>query len=234
VAFAKYMAGVFRKLDGHTPVTIGCAYEYTMEQVADDVDVLVYHGYQQTREAVRLDIEKSRVAGAAAHKQVINDEMGCVARANPYDMAIQEYMDAHMGYYMWELMIVGGSQRAWGDVHGIFYSDGTIRDPSIPMAMMGIFRNRGPDIVLEQPDREGRATREIAEARAWLANPNADWNAGLDLAEVAANLLESAQLVPLHELPTRQIAMLRRGQEDRAALRTLLEKDIAALQPFAR
>jgi hypothetical protein len=53
VAFAKYMAGVFRRLDGQTPVTIGCAYEYTMEQCADDVDVMVYHGYQQTREAVR-------------------------------------------------------------------------------------------------------------------------------------------------------------------------------------
>jgi hypothetical protein len=234
VAFARHMAGVFRKLDGHTPVTIGCAYEYTMEQCADDVDVLVYHGYQQTREAVRLDIEKARFAGAAAHKQVINDEMGCVARANPYDMAIREYMDAHMGYYMWELMIVSGSSRAWGDVHGIFYSDGTIRDPSIPMAVMGIFRSHGPDVVLEQPDREGRVTREIKEVRSWLADPNSSWKAGLDLAEVAANLLESAQLVPLRELPTRQVAVLRRGSEDRQALRTLLEKDIIALQPYAR
>ena len=34
--------GVFRRLDGQTPVTIGFAYEYTMEQCADDVDVLVY------------------------------------------------------------------------------------------------------------------------------------------------------------------------------------------------
>jgi hypothetical protein len=232
LAFAKHMAGVFRRLDGHTPVTIGCAYEYTMEQCSEDVDVLVYHGYQQTREAVRLDIEKARLAGAAAHKQVINDEIGCVARANPYDMAIHEYMDAHVGYYLWELMIVWNG-RGWGDVHGIFYPDGTIRDPTIPMAVMGIFRNHGPDVVLERPNREGRVTRVITDARNWLANPEADWRTGLDTAEVAANLLESAQLVPLHELPTRQVELLRRGQEDRPALKTLLEKDIAALQPYS-
>jgi hypothetical protein len=234
VAFAKYMAAVFRRLDGLTPVTIGCAYEYTMEQCADDVDVMVFHGYQQTREAVRTDIEKARLAGAAAHKQVMNDEMGCVCRANPYDMTIQEHTDAHMGFYLWELMIVWDGTRGWGNVHGIFYPDGTIRDPSIPMAVMGLFRNRGPDVVLEQPNREGRVTRVITDARNWLANPNGDWRAGLDIAEAAANLLEAAQLVPLHELPTRQVELLRRGPEDPPALKTLLEKDMTALQPYER
>ncbi len=233
VAFAKYIAGVFRRLDGQTPVTIGCAYEYTMEQCADDVDVMVFHGYQQTQEAVRLDIEKARLAGAVAHKQVMDDEMGCVARANPYDMTIREHMNAHIGFYLWELMIVWNG-RGWGDVHGIFYPDGTIRDPSIPMAAIGIFRNHGQDIVLERPDREGRVTRTIGDARDWLANSNGDLRRGLDIAEVAANLLESAQLVPLHELPTRQVEMLRRRPEDRSALRTLLEKDLSALQPYAR
>jgi hypothetical protein len=234
IAFARHMAGVFRRLDGQTPVTIGFAYERTMEQCADDVDVLVFHDYQQTREAVRMDIEKARLAGARAQKQVMDDEMGCVARANPYDMTIQEHMDAHMGFYLWELMIVSGSPRAWGDVHGIFYPDGTVRDPSIPMAVMGMFRNRGQDMVLERPNREGRVTRTISDARRWLAEPDGDWQAGLDIAEIAANLLESAQLVPLHELPTRQVELLRRGPEDRPALKTLLEKDIAALQPFER
>jgi len=233
VDFAKHMAGVFRKLDGHTPVTIGFAYEYTMEECAADTDVLVYHGYQQTKQAVELDIQKARLAGEKNHKQTMNDEMGCVARANPYDMAFHEYMDAHVGFYMWELMIVSGAPRAWGDVHGIFYPDGTVRDPSIPMAMMGIFRSHGPEIVLEDPDREGRVTRTISEARAWLADSNAGAARGLDIAETAANLMESAQIVALHELPTRQIAMLRRGPEDRSALRTLLQNDLATLQPYA-
>jgi len=97
-----------------------------------------------------------------------------------------------------------------------------------------MFRNRGPDVVLEQPNREGRVTRAISDARNWLANPNGDWNAGLDTAEAAANLLESAQLVPLRELPTRQVGLLRRGPENRPALRTLLEKDAVALQPYER
>jgi hypothetical protein len=114
------------------------------------------------------------------------------------------------------------------------YPDGTVRDPSIPMAVMGIFRNRGPEVVLEVPDREGRVTRAIADARAWLSNSTGDWNVGLDRAEVAANLLESAQLVPLHELPTRRVAVLRRRPEDRPALRALLEEQISALQPYAK
>ena len=233
VAFAKHMAEVFRRLDGHTPITIGCAYEYTMEQCVDAVDVLVYHGYQQTREAVRYDIEKARLAGAAAHKPVINDEIGCVARANPYDIAIQEYRDAHVGYYLWELMIVWNG-HGWGDVHGIFYPDGTVRDPSIPAAVMGFFRNRGPDVVLERPNRENRVTRTLNETRTWLANPDGNWRAGLDLAETAANLLESAQLVPLRELPTRQVDLLHRRAEDRAALKALLENDVRALEPYDR
>ncbi len=234
LAFAKHMARVFRRLDGQTPVTIGFAYEHVMEQCVDDVDVLVFHDYQQTREAVRANIEKAKQAAARAHKQVMNDEMGCVCRANPYDMTIQEHANGRIGYYLWELMIVWNGERGWGDVHGIFYPDGTIRDPSIPMAVMDFFRNRGPDVVLERPNREGRVSRTIADARKWLANANGDWRAGLDIAEIAANLLESAQLVPLRELPTRQVELLRRGQEDRPALRTLLEKDIAALQPYAR
>jgi hypothetical protein len=234
LAFAAHMAGVFRKLDGHTPVTIGFAFESTMEKYVDDVDVLVFHDYLQTRGAVRADIERAKKVAAAAHKQVMDDEIGCVARANPYDVTIQEHMNAHVGYYLWELMVVWDGTRGWGTVHGIFYPDGTIRDPSIPMAVMGIFRNRGEEVVLERPNREGRVTRTIADARNWLANPNNDWHAGLDIAEVAANLLESAQLVPLHELPTRQVELLRRGQEDRPALKTLLEKDIVALQSFER
>ncbi len=49
IAFARFMAGVFRKLDGNTPITIGFAFEPTMEECADDVDVLVFHNYLRTR-----------------------------------------------------------------------------------------------------------------------------------------------------------------------------------------
>jgi phage tail protein X len=234
LAFAKHMARMFRQLDGRTPVTIGFAYEHVMEEHVDDVDVLVFHDYQQTRGAVRANIAKARQAAARARKQVINDEMGCVCRANPYDMTIQEHVNGGIGYYLWELMIVWNGERGWGEVHGIFYPNGTIRDPSIPMALMGFFRNRGPDVMLERPDREGRVTRTIADARKWIAESGGDWHAGLDIAEIAANLLESAQLVPLRELPTRDVESLRRSPEDRAALRVFLEKSILSLEPYAR
>jgi hypothetical protein len=78
------------------------------------------------------------------------------------------------------------------------------------------------------------AGRAIANDQTWPNNSDASWEEGLNAAEMLANLLESAQLVPLSELPTRQVGMLRRGKEDRQALRTLLEKDIVALQPYAR
>ncbi|MGO8764380.1 MAG: hypothetical protein ACLQSR_04500 [Limisphaerales bacterium] len=234
IAFARHMAGVFRKLDSLTPVTIGFAYGANTEKYPDDVDVLVFHDYLQTRQEVRTDIERARLAGEKAKKQVMDDEMCCVCRANPYDMAIQEHLNDHIGYYLFELMIASGRPRDWGDVHGIFYPDGTIRDPSIPMAVMGIFRNRGPDVVLEQPDREGRVTRTITDASNWLADSNGDWRTGLNIAETAANLLESAQLVPLHELPTSKVEKLRRGPEDRATLKTLLENDIVSLRPYER
>ena len=67
-----------------------------------------------------------------------------------------------------------------------------------------------------------------------MADPNSDWKSGLDIAEVAANLLESAQIVPLRELPTRKVELLRKGQEYRQALKALLEKDIVTLQPYAQ
>ncbi|MEJ2653325.1 MAG: hypothetical protein P8173_16500 [Gammaproteobacteria bacterium] len=235
VAFARHMASVFRKLDGQTPVTIGFAFASTMEKYVDDVDVLVFHNYLSTRRAIRADIERAKKAAAAAHKQVIDDEMGCVGRANPYDITIQEHMNANIGFYVWELMIVQDSTgRGWGNVHGIFYPDGTVRDPSIPLAVMGIFRNRGSSVVLEQPDREGHVTRVIRDAHRWLGDSNSDWESGLDIAEVAANLLESAQIVPMRELPTRQVELLRRGQEDRQALSAFLEKEIVTLLPYTQ
>ena len=122
----------------------------------------------------------------------------------------------------------------WGDVHGVFYPDGAVRDPSIPMAILGFFRERGLEAVLERPDREGRLTRTIADARRWLTDTNGDWQSGLDIAETAANLMESAQIVPMRELPTREVELLRQGRENRPALKALLEKEITALEPYRK
>jgi hypothetical protein len=137
-------------------------------------------------------------------------------------------MKGGVGWYIWELMITG----QWGTVHGVFYGNGTVRDPSIVSALMGFFRNRGPSVIPEVPDREGRVTRAVAEGKKWLADPNPLWDAGLDLAERSANLLEAAQLIAMHNPPTRQVDLLRRGQPDIPALRGLIEKFTAILEPY--
>jgi hypothetical protein len=118
IAYARVMAGLFRELDTsrpRTPVTIGFTYEKTMEENADVVDVLSFHDYSPTREEIRSNIAAAVTFAAKVNKPVINTEIGCTGRANPYDMIIEEYSKAHVGFYVWELMIT----KYWGNVHGI-------------------------------------------------------------------------------------------------------------------
>ena len=225
---AVYMAKVFHELDPVTPVTIGATFADNMIEMGDAVDVLSFHDYSTTRAQIRANIAKAREYAAKTGKPLINSEIGCIARANPYDLALQEHMRAHIGWYIWELMITGN----WGTVHGVFYPDGTVRDPAIVAALLGFFRNRGENVVEDVPDRENHLTEALTKNRAWLADPNPDWGTGLDLAEVSANLLEAAQLAPMHNLPTRQVALLRSGQPDISALRSMLQKFTPLLEPY--
>jgi hypothetical protein len=203
IEFARYMAGVFRELDKVTPITIGSTTEPEMEATGSDlVDVLCFHDYSATRAQIRTHIEHAKLYAAKQGKQVMNTEIGCIARSNPYDVTLEEYMKAGVGWYIWELMIT----NQWGT---------------------------------EVVDREGRATRAVAEGKKWLADPNADWAEGLDIAERAANLLEAGQLIAMHDLPTRQVDLLRRpgrggapAQPDMPALRALVEKFTAILEPY--
>ena len=229
-ALARYMAGVFHELDKNTPVTIGFAFVPGMEELADAVDVLSFHDYSHTRLAIRSNIERAKAFAAKVNKPVFSTEIGCVGRANPYDVTLQEHMKANIGWYIWELMI---TQR-WGTVHGVFYPDGSVRDPSIAAAVLGFFRNRGETVVLEDADREGVVTQAMADAKAWLARPDGGRKEGLDAAETIANLLEGAQFTGMHDLPTRQVDLLRSRQPDLPALRALLEKYAGALEPFQR
>jgi hypothetical protein len=225
---AVYMAKMFHELDPVTPVTIGATFAENMIEMGDAVDVLSFHDYSPTRAEIRANIETAKKYAAKTGKPLINTEIGCVARANPYDVTVQEYMQARVGWYIWELMITGN----WGTVHGVFYPDGTVRDPSIPAALLGFFRNRGNNVVEEVPDRENHLTEAVAKNRVWLADPNADWKAGLDLAEISANLLEAAQLAPMHKLPSRQVILLREGQPNMPVLRSILVEFTSLLAPY--
>ena len=225
---AIYMTKVFHELDPVTPVTIGFARVPPMIEAGDAVDVLSFHDYLTTRAAIRAKIEKAKAYAAQTGKPLVNGEIACVARANPYDVTLEEHSKAHVGWYIFELMIT----PYWGNVHGVFYPDGTVRDPSIPAAIMGFYRNRGEKVVEEVPDRENHLTEAVVGNRKWLAAANPDWSEGLDLAEISANLAEAAQLAPMHDLPSRQVQLLRNGSPDMPALHALLVKLTALLEPY--
>lgn len=225
---AIYIAKLLHELDPVTPVTIGFTYVAGMIEAGDAVDVLSFHDYSTTQAVIRANIEKAKAYAAETHKPLINSEIACIARANPYDIALEEYSKAHVGWYIWELMIA----PYWGNVHGVFYADGTVRDPSIPAAILGFYRNRGAKVMEELPDRESHLSEAVVANRKWLAAANPDWSAGLDLAEVSAHLAEAAQIVAMHDLPTRQIRLLRAGPPNLPALRALLTKLTAVMEPY--
>jgi hypothetical protein len=226
--YAVYMARMFHELDPVTPVTIGATFSDNMIEMGEAQDVLSFHNYLATRAAIRADIAKAKAYAAKVGKALINTEIGCIARANPYDVVLEEHMKAKVGWYIWELMIT----RHWGNVHGVFYPDGTVRDPAIVAALLGMFRNRGEDAVPAVPDREDFVTRAVANNRRWLADAGADWCAGLDLAEISANLLEAGQLIAMDDPPTRTVDLLRKGSPNTAALRAAIEKYTAILAPY--
>ena len=188
-----------------------------MESSADLVDVLSYHDYSTTLKGVTDAAELALSVGKKYSKPVINNETCCIARANPYDTVIQKMNELHIPWYVFNLMIEG----YWNDVHGIFYEDGTVRDPAIAAAIVGCFRNRDLNaLVPEKPNREQQATKSVQKAAALLSDSNADGfgygrlnvNALLDVCEEMANLLEVGQLVPMQIPPTARIAAWRKQE----------------------
>ena len=227
----KFMSKTFHELDPNTPVTIGMAFVDGMIDMADYVDVLQFHDYMQTRGQIRDTITRAKEFAAKVNKPLINGEIGCIARANPYDITLQEHMDANVGWYIWELIIVG---QGWGTVHGVFYEDGSVRDPSIAAAIMGYFRKRTPDILPSVPDNEGWIVRITDRSDQWLKNSEGSWNDGLDIAETAAHLLEAGELVAMRIPPTWEVEMLRQGDVDMKALKELIIKFKDQLEPFIK
>jgi len=202
----KFMSKAFHELDPDTPVTIGMAFVDGMIEMADYVDVLQFHDYMQTLEQIRNNISRAKEFAAKVNKPLINGEIGCIARANPYDITLQEQMNAKVGWYIWELMIV---RNGWGTVHGVFYEDGSVRDPSIAAAIMGFFRKRTADILPAVPDQEGWVTKIKDQSDQWLKDPEGTWKDGLDIAETSAHLLEAGELTAMRIPPTLEVEMLR-------------------------
>ena len=225
----KMLYGIFKELDPATPLTIGMEKVSCMIEMADYADILQFHNYSETRDMVRDTIALAKAFAEKVGKSVFNGEMGCVARANPYDVTLEEHMKAGMGWCIWELMIV---EKGWGTVHGVFYKDGTVRDPSIPAAILGYFRNRENPFP-EFPDREDKIGSVLTRTDAWKKAGAKDWDTGIHIAEVGANMLESAQLAPMHDSPNAEVNRLRQSH-DLAALKALLDKQYKLLKPYKK
>ena len=226
--FARKMADLVHGFDKKNLTTVGCFREKCMEVMEPYTDILSYHDYSPTVAEIDGLYRDGQGLCRQSAQAVVQTEMGCIGRGNPYDVALREYHKAGMGFYIWELMITKG----WGDVHGVFYPDGTVRDPAIPAAVMGLFRKNDADFRLESPDRESWVTRAVTRGKGWLADPNADWNKGLEVAELAANMLQANQLIAMRNPPVRTVAILRAGQPDLAALKDVLRQYLAALEPY--
>ena len=215
--FVRHFCKFVKGLDPVNAITVGNWLAVDMESSADLVDVLSYHDYSTTLKGVTDAAELALSVGKKYGKPVINNETCCIARANPYDTVIQKMNELHIPWYVFNLMIEG----YWNDVHGIFYEDGTVRDPAIAAAIVGCFRNRDLNaLVPEKPNREQQATKSVQKAAELLSDCNADAfgygrlnvSALLDVCEEMANLLEAGQLAPMQIPPTARIAAWRKQE----------------------
>ncbi len=213
--FCRHFCEFVRSLDPVNAITLGHTVPMDVEPTADCVDVLSFHDYKGTRARVEESYKAMEALSEKTRKPILNTELCCLCRANPYDMALEKAREHHTGWYLFNLMIGDG---VWGCVHGIFYPDGTVRDPSVPAAVLGIYRNRDPEThKAAQPNQEGHAERAIEEALTVLQLDRTDAFKAhshsveeiLEAAEYCANTLECCELVPMNEPPTLQINRFR-------------------------
>lgn len=225
-AFVRYYLQLVKKIDPVNALTVGYAFPSELNGSADLVDVLSFHNYTPTRASVENAYRTAEEIGERFGKPILNTETGCIARANPYDEVLQIAAEHKTGWYLFNLMIGG----YWGQIHGIFYPDGTVRDPSTIAAIMGFYRNRNLDTMVRAvPNREGQAEKAIQEIedalkedRSVFGHTPVSTDKILDAAEHAANLLEAAEMIPMNVPPTAQILYWRQQppeKRDREAIR---------------
>ena len=225
-AFVRGQLSYVRSLDPVNAITVGQTFPRDLETTADLVDVLCFHDYTPLRstveEAYRVAEEVSKKTG----KPILNSETGCSGRANPYDMVLEIAEKHRTGWYLFNLMIEG----YWGEIHGLIYPDGSVRDPAAIAAIMGFYRNRDVRaIVPPAPNREGHAEQALRAIELALKDGQDAFQHAktptdtlLDAAEKAANLLESAEMVPMHVPPTARIQSWQKqapADRDREAIR---------------
>lgn len=226
-SYVRYVCRLVKSLDSENAITVGHTFMKDVADTVDEVDVFCFHDYLPTRKQIIASYEAAVELSKKTGKPFMNSELCCLCRANPYDISLEICNDYNTGWYLFELMITG----YWEDVHGIFYPDGTVRDPSIPAAVMGYRRNRSTEgFVLPNPNKEGHATIAINMVAEALGENTVSFRDAdryiekvLEAAEYCANLLECCELVPMYNPPTRQIAILRKNGDLAGARRLAYE-----------
>ncbi len=208
-AFVRHFIQFVRKIDPKNAITVGHMYPRFCENTNDLVDVISFHDYLETRSRVEASYELAREYSAKYNKPLINSEMGCLGRSNPYDMAIEICEKHNVGWYVFNLVIGG----YWGAIHGLVYPDGTIRDPGAIAAVYGFYRKRDLNTSVKvNPNMEGHARHAIELVQEMLSGETEVFRFSqhsvdeiLEAAEYCANILESAEMVPMWEPPTARI-----------------------------
>ena len=221
---------IVRMLDDDTPLTVGHEQADHLATTADLVDVISFHDYLPTRRRMEQAYEMTvQIAREQGGKPVLNTETGCIGRANPYDLELELCEKYHCGFFLFNLMIEG----FWGEIHGIVYPDGTVRDPGIVAALYGFRRNRGKDRILPRGNREGHACEAVKAVEAALqlkeetlfVNKAKGTDEILEAAEYCINILESCELVPMWDALSARLECFRQQEPS--------ERDEWAIQEFA-
>lgn len=209
-AHVRHYCELVKKLDKVNPITVGVQFASNLEAASPDlVDIITFHDYLPTEARVEESWKTAEAVAEKYGKPLMNSETGCTGRGNPYELAIGKCYEHGCGFYAFELMIHGH----FGPIHGFFYPDGTIRDPSIITSFMGLTRNRDLNTMIkENANMEHHVEKALLQASEALTLNMADpdtANAMLEAAEYCANMLEGNQLVPMWEPPTARIRQLR-------------------------
>ena len=240
-AFLHHYCDLVRTLDPENTITIGHTFVEDIEPTADCVDVISFHDYLETRKRIEATYTEAERLSEKYGKPIINSELSCLGRSNPYDLSMQVCQEHKVGFYVFELMIHG----YWGDVHGLVYPDGTIRDPAVIAAMFGFFRKTDAETrIKENPNKEGHVKLALQLVEEVLSddvtlfqNKKTSTEDILEAAEYCANQLESSQMVPMFDPPRVQIETWRKMPEekrDRDAIRAFTYDLAMQLKKFSQ
>lgn len=214
--FIRRACALVKKLDPASPVTLGCVSADEADRTADCVDVLSFHDYSSTRGEVEANYARMDMIGRKTGKCVIQSETGCTAYGNGYDMAMEACERHKFGWFFFNLIIHGYTET----FHGVFYADGTVRDPAAIAAMMGCYRCRDLETMIPaQPFKPGEEERLVAiignlrkamEGDMTQPKPRAHL---FEEMERAANYLECCEMVSMNVPPTAKIFAWRKNSE---------------------